>query len=107
MDDFGTGYSSLATLQAFPFDKIKIDRSFVSGVHQNRKRAAIVRATIMMAKAMQIPVLAEGVENADELAFLLSENCTEVQGYYFGKPVDRDHMREVTMPSTAKPRKAS
>ncbi len=107
MDDFGTGYSSLATLQAFPFDKIKIDRSFVSGVHQDSKRAAIIRATIMMAKAMQIPVLAEGVEDEDELAFLLSENCAEVQGYYFGKPMNRDQMRKIAMPSTAKPRMAS
>ncbi len=107
MDDFGTGYSSLATLQAFPFDKIKIDRSFVSGVHQNSKRAAIIRATIMMAKAMNIPVLAEGVEDADELNFLLSENCAEVQGYYFGRPMDREQMRCIAAPSKALQRRAS
>jgi diguanylate cyclase (GGDEF)-like protein len=107
MDDFGTGYSSLATLQAFPFDKIKIDKSFVAGVHQDSKRAAIIRATIMMAKAMNIPVLAEGVEDADELEFLLFENCAEVQGYYFGRPMDRDQMRRIAVPTKAQQRKAS
>ncbi len=107
MDDFGTGYSSLATLQSLPFDKIKIDRSFVSGVHRDEKRAAIIRATIMMAKAMHIPVLAEGVEDADELDFLLSEDCAEVQGYYFGRPVNREEMRVIAATDGSLARKAS
>ncbi|MEJ6402277.1 putative bifunctional diguanylate cyclase/phosphodiesterase [Yoonia sp. 2307UL14-13] len=92
MDDFGTGYSSLATLQAFPFDKIKIDRSFVTDVYRDETRAVIVRATLMIAETMKIPVLAEGVENMEELAFLRSLNCQEVQGFYFGKPLSPPEM---------------
>lgn len=92
MDDFGTGYSSLATLQTFPFDKIKIDRSFVQDVHKNAQSAAIVRSTLLLGSALQIPVLAEGVENKDELTFLQSENCASVQGFYFGKPMSQQEM---------------
>lgn len=95
MDDFGTGYSSLATLQTFPFDKIKIDRSFVRGVHKNAQSAAIVRSTLLLGSALQIPVLAEGVEEKDELIFLQNENCTSVQGFYFGKPMSQSEMREI------------
>ncbi len=95
MDDFGTGYSSLATLQAFPFDKIKIDRSFVQDVHFNEQRAAIVRSTLLLGAALKIPVLAEGVEFEGELAFLRSENCTSVQGFYFGKPMNLDQVKEM------------
>jgi len=93
MDDFGTGYSSLATLQAFPFDKIKIDRSFVQDVHKDAQRAAIVRSTLLLGAALDIPVLAEGVEVEDELHFLRGESCTSVQGFYFGQPMTRDDMR--------------
>ncbi|WP_420005069.1 putative bifunctional diguanylate cyclase/phosphodiesterase [Arenibacterium sp. LLYu02] len=95
MDDFGTGYSSLATLQAFPFDKIKIDRSFVQDVHKDAQRAAIVRSTLLLGSALNIPVLAEGVEVEDELRFLRTERCASVQGYYFGKPMSREDMREI------------
>ena len=105
MDDFGTGYSSLATLQAFPFDKIKIDRSFVQDVHDNDQRAAIVRSTLLLGAALEIPVLAEGVELEDELAFLKSESCNAVQGFYFGQPLSRDEMREFV--SNANRRKVS
>jgi len=87
MDDFGTGYSSLATLQAFPFDKIKIDRSFVTDVHKHAQRAAIVRSTLLLGAALDIPVLAEGVETQEELDFLQAENCASVQGFFFGKPM--------------------
>lgn len=95
MDDFGTGYSSLATLQTFPFDKIKIDRSFVRGVHKNAQSAAIVRSTLLLGSALQIPVLAEGVEEKDELLFLQNENCSSVQGFYFGKPMTQSEMRSI------------
>ncbi|WP_375230474.1 putative bifunctional diguanylate cyclase/phosphodiesterase [Roseobacter sp. S98] len=98
MDDFGTGYSSLATLQAFPFDKIKIDRSFVQDVHTDHQRAAIVRSTLLLGDALKIPVLAEGVEQANELSFLRSENCTFVQGYYFGKPLSLDDIQKIVRP---------
>ena len=101
MDDFGTGYSSLATLQAFPFDKIKIDRSFVQDVHKDAQRAAIVRSTLLLGAALNIPVLAEGVEVEDELRFLRTERCASVQGYYFGKPMSREDMREIACADAA------
>jgi diguanylate cyclase (GGDEF)-like protein len=96
MDDFGTGYSSLATLQAFPFDKIKIDKSFIRDVHLDKQRAAIVRATLLLGQALEIPVLAEGVEVEDELAFLNDEGCRFVQGFLFGKPMSVCDVRELT-----------
>jgi diguanylate cyclase len=86
MDDFGTGYSSLANLRAFPFDKIKIDSSFIKAVDHNEQTAAIVRAVLGLGKGMALPVLAEGIETAGELKFLASELCGEGQGYYFGRP---------------------
>ncbi|WP_299776939.1 EAL domain-containing protein [uncultured Roseobacter sp.] len=95
MDDFGTGYSSLATLQTFPFDKIKIDRSFVQNVHLDQQRAAIVRSTLLLGAALKIPVLAEGVEIEDELTFLRSERCDSVQGFYFGRPMNREEMLKI------------
>jgi EAL domain-containing protein (putative c-di-GMP-specific phosphodiesterase class I) len=86
MDDFGTGYASLSSLQSFPFDKIKIDQTFVSGVETNEQSAAIVRAVIGLAKALKIPVIAEGVETEGERMFLMLEGCQEMQGYLLGKP---------------------
>jgi diguanylate cyclase (GGDEF)-like protein/PAS domain S-box-containing protein len=86
MDDFGTGYSSLSYLQAFPFDKIKIDQGFISNVERNRQSAAIARAVIALARALGLPVLAEGVETREQLAFLEREGCDQVQGYLIGRP---------------------
>jgi diguanylate cyclase (GGDEF)-like protein/PAS domain S-box-containing protein len=86
MDDFGTGYSSLSYLQAFPFDKIKIDQSFISKVKSHPQSAAIVRAVIGLAHGLNLPVLAEGVETRDQLDFLAAESCDEVQGYLLGRP---------------------
>ena len=86
MDDFGTGYASLSSLQSFPFDKIKIDRSFVSGVDSNQQSAAIVRAVIGLSNALHMPVIAEGVETESERRFLMREGCGEVQGYLIGRP---------------------
>ena len=86
MDDFGTGYSSLSYLQSFPFDKIKIDQSFISKVKSNPQSAAIVRAVIGLAHGLNLPVLAEGVETKDQLEFLAAESCNEVQGYLLGRP---------------------
>lgn len=96
MDDFGTGYSSLATLQAFPFDKIKIDRSFVTDLHINHKRAAIVRSTLSLGEAFRIPVLAEGVETEEELRYLNAQGCHFVQGYYFGRPMAVGDLHRLT-----------
>jgi diguanylate cyclase (GGDEF)-like protein/PAS domain S-box-containing protein len=86
MDDFGTGYSSLSNLRAFPFDKIKIDRSFIHSVHTNPQAAAIVRAVLGLGRGLGLPVIAEGVETREELRFLGLEGCTEAQGYLFGRP---------------------
>jgi len=87
MDDFGTGYSSLSTLKNFPFDKIKVDRSFIQNVDSNPHSAAIVKATLLLGKSLHIPVLAEGVETEYQLGFLRQEGCSSVQGYLFGKPM--------------------
>ncbi|WP_299809614.1 EAL domain-containing protein [Tardiphaga sp.] len=86
MDDFGTGYSSLSNLRAFPFDKIKIDRSFIKSVNSNVQAAAIVRAVVGLGRGLSLPVLAEGVETEAELQFLIDEGCDEVQGYLLGRP---------------------
>jgi predicted signal transduction protein with EAL and GGDEF domain len=86
MDDFGSGYSSLSYLQAFPFDKIKIDRAFVINLGRNPQSAAIVRAVIDLGHGMQMSIVAEGVETLDQLGFLSREGCDAVQGYLIGKP---------------------
>jgi diguanylate cyclase (GGDEF)-like protein/PAS domain S-box-containing protein len=86
MDDFGTGYSSLSYLRSFPFDKIKIDRSFVSESSERPDCAAIIRAVAGLGASLGIPTTAEGVETADQLARVRAEGCTEVQGYLFSPP---------------------
>lgn len=86
MDDFGTGYSSLSYLQSFPFDKLKIDQSFIAKVETREQSAAIVRAVIGLARGLNMPVIAEGVETAAQLEFLAREQCNEIQGYLFGRP---------------------
>jgi diguanylate cyclase (GGDEF)-like protein len=91
MDDFGTGYSSLSYLQTFPFDKIKIDRSFVSNVQSNPQSATIIRAVIGLGRGLNLPIIAEGVETQGELDFLADEACDEVQGYLVGRPAPIAH----------------
>jgi diguanylate cyclase (GGDEF)-like protein len=86
MDDFGTGYASLSSLQSFPFDKIKIDQTFVTGLETNAQSAAIVRAVIGLGQALRMPVIAEGVETEAERALLLREGCREIQGFLIGHP---------------------
>ena len=87
MDDFGTGYSSLGTLRSFPFDKIKLDRSFMAELDTSPQAVAILRAVIGIGRALQIPVLAEGVETPSQLEHLRAEGCDEVQGYLLGHPM--------------------
>jgi diguanylate cyclase (GGDEF)-like protein/PAS domain S-box-containing protein len=86
MDDFGSGYSSLSYLQAFPFDKIKIDRAFVINLGRNPQSAAIVRAVIDLGHGLEMSIVAEGVETEEQLAFLSEEGCDAVQGYLLGRP---------------------
>jgi diguanylate cyclase (GGDEF)-like protein/PAS domain S-box-containing protein len=86
MDDFGTGYSSLSYLQSFPFDKIKIDKSFITNLGHSQQSATIVRAVIALGRGLDMPVVAEGVETEEQLKFLAAENCDEMQGYYIGRP---------------------
>ncbi|MFN5277038.1 EAL domain-containing protein, partial [Bradyrhizobium sp.] len=86
MDDFGSGYSSLSYLQAFPFDKIKIDRAFVINLGRNPQSAAIVRAVIDLGHGLEMSIVAEGVETEAQLAFLAEEGCDAVQGYLIGRP---------------------
>ncbi len=87
MDDFGTGYSSLTYLQSFPFDKIKIDRSFVKNITENSSSLNIVRAVAALANGMGMTATAEGVETAEQLHSIASEGCTEMQGFLFSKPL--------------------
>ncbi len=87
MDDFGSGYSSLSYLQAFPFDKIKIDRAFVVNLGRNPQSASIVRAVIGLGHGLEMSIVAEGVETQEQLTFLADEGCDAVQGYFLGKPL--------------------
>jgi EAL domain-containing protein (putative c-di-GMP-specific phosphodiesterase class I) len=92
IDDFGMGYSSLNYLRRFPITGVKIDRAFVSDVTTNDGDAAIVSAVIGMARSLRLRVIAEGVETAEQFAFLRSHDCDEAQGYYFGRPVFSNEM---------------
>jgi diguanylate cyclase (GGDEF)-like protein len=87
MDDFGTGYSSLGYLQRFPFDRIKIDRSFISDMSANAGSAAIVGAVVALSKRLNMATTAEGIETVEQLRLLRSEGCDEAQGYYFSRPL--------------------
>jgi diguanylate cyclase (GGDEF)-like protein len=86
MDDFGTGYSSLSTLQSFPFDKIKIDRSFIDSAARDVRAGVIVRAILGLGRSLGVPVVAEGVESHAHLSFLRAEGCPQMQGYLIGRP---------------------
>jgi diguanylate cyclase (GGDEF)-like protein len=92
MDDYGTGYSSLSTLQMFPFDKVKIDRSFIEGLTSDAASTAIVKATILLANSLKMAVLAEGVERKEQMDFLQAEGCIEAQGFLFGRPQPLDQI---------------
>ena len=87
IDDFGTGYSSLNHLKRFKLDRLKIDRTFVDSLHVDPGDAAISLAVIALARSLNLKVTAEGVETAEQLAFLHKHGCDEMQGYYFSRPV--------------------
>jgi diguanylate cyclase (GGDEF)-like protein len=95
MDDFGTGYSSLSYLRSFPFDKIKIDRSFVMDLKQKEEGAAIVKAMVGLGSSLGMTTTAEGVETAEQLEFLRNEGCSEVQGFFFSKPRPASEIPEI------------
>ena len=104
LDDFGTGYSSLGYLKKAPFDKIKIDQSFVRGAASKTSRnSAIIRAIVTLAESLQMDTCAEGVETHDDLNLIRELGCSQIQGYIFGKPVEGAAARELIAAATATP----
>jgi EAL domain-containing protein (putative c-di-GMP-specific phosphodiesterase class I) len=110
IDDFGTGYCSLSYLKRFPIDTLKIDQSFVSDVCVDKDDAAIVRTIVTLGHALGVIVIAEGVETAEQLEYLMSVGCDVLQGYLFSKPLSTEAFGEllmeqlkVTMPSNSPP----
>ncbi|HVF56641.1 MAG TPA: EAL domain-containing protein, partial [Pyrinomonadaceae bacterium] len=108
IDDFGTGYSSLSYLHRFPISTLKIDRSFVNLMEDNNENAEIVRTIIMLARNLNMDVVAEGVETVGQLTQLRALKCEYAQGYLFSKPLDAASAEKLlaaaeayTMPSTA------
>jgi diguanylate cyclase (GGDEF)-like protein len=103
LDDFGTGYSSLRHLHRFPFDKIKIDRAFVSRAPDDRDSAAIVRAIVSLGESLGISTTAEGVETAEQRDFVAHEGCDQIQGYLYSRPVPASEMPSDFHPRVSKP----
>jgi len=102
LDDFGTGYSSLSYLLRVPFDKIKIDQSFVRGASDAGSRnAALIRAMVALASDLQMQTTAEGVETQEELLLIRNLGCSLIQGYYFGKPMPADEAKELAFKGSA------
>jgi diguanylate cyclase (GGDEF)-like protein len=95
LDDFGTGFSSLSSLRSLPFDMIKVDRSFVTNLHDNKESMAIVRAVTTLAGALGVPVCVEGIESEAVHQAVLTLGCGVGQGWYFGKPMPADAAREL------------
>lgn len=95
LDDFGTGYSSLAYLKRFPFDVVKIDRTFVTDITRNPEDAAIASAIIGMAHSLRMQVVAEGVETEAQLKFLRSRKCNQIQGYFFSRPIPAEDFKSM------------
>ena len=110
IDDFGTGYCSLSYLKRFPIDTLKIDQSFVADVCIDKDDAAIVRTIVTLGHALGVSVVAEGVETAEQLEYLMSVGCDVLQGYLFSRPLSVEAFGEllmeqlrVTMPSNSPP----
>lgn len=102
LDDFGTGYSSLSYLKTFPFDHLKIDRSFVSDLVENTSDQQLIEATLAMCKGLGLMVIAEGVETEEQLAFLKERHCFAVQGFYLSQPVSAEKFTaEIIKPAQA------
>jgi len=94
IDDFGTGYSSLSYLKKLPIDKLKIDRSFIIDIPQDKDDVAIIRTIITLAKNLNLETIAEGVERKEQVDFLVKEDCNVIQGYYFSKPLSSDECKD-------------
>lgn len=92
IDDFGTGYSSLSYLKQFPIDVLKVDQSFIKGVHVNEKDAAIATTIIHLAKSLGMNVVAEGIEEKEQVEFLLKQDCHKGQGYYYYRPMAKEEI---------------
>jgi len=97
LDDFGTGYSSLNYLWQFPFDKLKIDRAFVTAMNTSSQARSILRAMLLMARALNIPVTAEGIETEEQAAWLRKLRCATGQGYLFGKPLPATELARIVL----------
>jgi len=95
MDDFGTGYSSLSYLRSFPFDKIKIDRSFIRELGKKDDCIAIIRAVSRLGSNLGMTTIVEGVETQEQLDILRTEGCTHAQGYLFGRPMPVSQVEKV------------
>ena len=95
LDDFGTGYSSLSYLKRFPIDVLKIDRTFVNGIPSDRDDTAISTAIVVLAHSMELKVIAEGVEESEQIAFLQSLQCDEIQGFYFSRPLNAETVTDL------------
>ena len=93
IDDFGTGYSSMSYLKKLPITRLKIDKSFVDDLPFSQESVSIAKAIISLAKSFGIAITAEGVENKEQLDFLINENCDEIQGYYFSKPITLEELK--------------
>jgi EAL domain-containing protein (putative c-di-GMP-specific phosphodiesterase class I) len=104
MDDFGTGYSSLGYLRSFPFDKIKIDQSFIRDLSKNKDSLAILRAVVGLGRSLNIVTLAEGVETQKQLEVLRTEGCTEAQGYFFSQPRSAAEAKELLTSLAGQPK---
>ena len=103
MDDFGTGYSSLSYLRAYPFDGLKIDRSFIADLDGSDSSHAIVHAIVSLGKALRMTVTAEGVENAQQLALLREEGCDEAQGYHLSRPMPAEQLHALMQTAASTP----
>jgi EAL domain-containing protein (putative c-di-GMP-specific phosphodiesterase class I) len=103
MDDFGTGYSSLSYLHTFPFDKIKIDQSFVRGTMNKSSSTAIIRAAAVLGQSLGMTTTAEGVETDEQLASVSEAGCTDIQGYLISRPLPPESIEPFLQSRKLKP----
>ena len=103
IDDFGTGYSSLSALKNFPVARLKIDKSFIKDLATDESDQAVASAVISLGQKLNLRVIAEGVETDDQIAFLRKNNCDEMQGYHFSKPVSSAEIVELLGCTTSPP----